>query len=82
MCLAIPGKVVSISRDKHAVVSFNGVRKSTNIELVSGMKSGDWVTVHAGFAIGKLTVADAKKNQELINDYESGLRKQAQKRNK
>lgn len=71
MCLAVPGEIISVSRDHHAVVSFNGVEKKISVELVPGIKPGNWVTVHAGFAIGKLSRLDAKKNQELINDFRS-----------
>jgi hydrogenase expression/formation protein HypC len=74
MCLAITAKIVSVSRDQHAVVSFNGVRKKINISLVTSAKCGDWVAVHAGFAISKLTAADASKNLEILNEYVSKKR--------
>ncbi len=74
MCLATPGQIVSRDRQNHAVVSFNGVKKKTNISLVPEAKPGDWVSVHAGFAIGKISSADARKNQELIDDYQTQKR--------
>ncbi|EKD49708.1 MAG: hydrogenase maturation factor [uncultured bacterium] len=67
MCLAVPGKIVRIDRkEKKAVVSFNGVKKSVNIELVKNLKKGNWVTVHTGFAIGKLNEKEARGILKLI----------------
>ncbi|MFC1617903.1 HypC/HybG/HupF family hydrogenase formation chaperone [Patescibacteria group bacterium] len=68
MCLAIPGKITSIDRSSHAVVSFSGLKKKVNIELIGQAKKGDWVTVHAGFAIGKLSAKDAERTLELFNE--------------
>jgi hydrogenase expression/formation protein HypC len=51
MCLAIPGKIVKI-KGQMAEADFQGVRKDINISLVD-VKIGDWVIVHAGFAIEK-----------------------------
>jgi hydrogenase expression/formation protein HypC len=52
MCLAIPGKIIEIN-DQLATVDFNGIRKVVNISLVK-IKKGDYVMVHAGFAIEKM----------------------------
>lgn len=52
MCLAIPGKIISI-KNQLATADFQGVKKEINISLVS-VKVGDYVMVHAGFAIEKM----------------------------
>ncbi|OGI28417.1 MAG: hypothetical protein A2288_02765 [Candidatus Moranbacteria bacterium RIFOXYA12_FULL_44_15] len=52
MCLAIPGKIVKI-HSQLATVDFNGVEKEINISLVD-VKIGEYVMVHAGFAIEKM----------------------------
>jgi hydrogenase expression/formation protein HypC len=52
MCLAIPGKIISI-KNQLATVDFNGVKKEVNISLVN-VKIGEYVMVHAGFAIEKM----------------------------
>lgn len=52
MCLAIPGKILKI-KDQLATVDFQGVQKEINISLVD-VKIGDYVMVHAGFAIEKI----------------------------
>jgi len=68
MCLAVPGKIIKIGSDKkHAIVDFGGARRRVNIMLVPGVKEGDYVIVHAGFAIEKMTKNDAKAIlEELI----------------
>ncbi len=66
MCLAIPGKIKSINKKvHHAKVDFNGLEKDINIELVK-VKKGDYVIVHAGFAIQKLNQKDAKETLKLF----------------
>jgi len=74
MCLAIPGKIISCDRSDHAVVSFNGLKKKVNVSLTPDVAKGDWVTVHAGFAIGKISEDDAVKNLKLINEISSPKR--------
>ncbi len=68
MCLAIPGKVVSVE-GKDAEVDFGGVLRRVNISLVE-VKPGDWVVVHAGFAIETMDEDEAKETlsmwQELL----------------
>jgi hydrogenase assembly chaperone HypC/HupF len=53
MCLAIPAKVVSI-HNTHAWVETMGVRQKINIQLVTPPKPGEYVLIHAGFAIEKI----------------------------
>lgn len=66
MCLAIPGKIKSINKKtRHAKVDFNGMEKEVNCEVVD-IKKGDYVVVHAGFAIQKLDQKEAKKNLKLF----------------
>jgi len=66
MCLAIPGKIISIDKKTHhAKVSFNGMEKDVNIEVVD-VKKGDYVIVHAGFAIEKLDEKEAKETLKLF----------------
>ncbi|MFH1564949.1 MAG: HypC/HybG/HupF family hydrogenase formation chaperone [bacterium] len=65
MCLAIPGKIIDISSSTHAKVDFGGVFRKVNVELVEP-KVGDYVVVHAGFAISVLSAKDAEENLKLI----------------
>lgn len=57
MCLAYPGKIESIKGDR-AVVDFSGIKKEVNVSFVK-IKKGDYVIVHAGFAIQKMTNEEA-----------------------
>jgi len=63
MCLAIPGKVVSID-GTIALIDFGGVKRETNISLVE-VKPGDYVIVHAGFAIQAVDELDALETIKL-----------------
>ena len=69
MCLAIPGKIIEISSDKnHAMVDYgDGTKRQANISLVK-VKKGDYVLVHAGFAIEILDESEAKKTLELFRE--------------
>lgn len=58
MCLAFPGKIISIKNQQKAVIDFNGIKKDINVSLVK-VKKGDYVIVHAGFAIQKLEKKEA-----------------------
>ena len=66
MCLAIPGKIIKIKNDT-ADVDFGGVIKQANITMVE-TKIGDWVVVHAGFAIEIMDEEEAQKTIELWNE--------------
>ena len=63
MCLAIPGKVVSID-GSIAIIDFGGVQRETNISLVE-VRPGDYVIVHAGFAIQAVDELDALETIKL-----------------
>jgi hydrogenase expression/formation protein HypC len=68
MCLAFPGKIISI-QDQQATADFDGIKKTVNISIVPEVQVGDFVIVHAGFAIQKLTKEDA---WEVLKEYENG----------
>lgn len=63
MCLAIPGKIVEISSDNatSALVEVVGVRRKIDLGLLSEDMpvTGDWVLIHVGFAMSKISEADA-----------------------
>ncbi len=65
MCLAIPGKVISISNADDPIlrvgrVSFGGIIKEVNLSYVPEAQVGDYVIVHVGFAISTLDQAEAE----------------------
>jgi len=53
MCVAVIGQVVSIEKNK-AEVDFNGAVMEVSIEFLSNVKNGDYLLVHAGFALEKI----------------------------
>ncbi len=57
MCLAIPGRIIAINHQQ-ATADFDGIKKEINISLVE-VKKGDFVMVHAGFAIEKMKKKEA-----------------------
>lgn len=63
MCLGVPGRVVEVKDEFTAIVDFGGVKREIDISLVD-VKPGDYVIVHAGVAISKLDIEEAK---ELLN---------------
>ncbi|MCB4790887.1 MAG: HypC/HybG/HupF family hydrogenase formation chaperone [Elusimicrobia bacterium] len=66
MCLAIPGKIIKINKDKSAIVDFGGVKRSVQLTLLPVAKLGDYVIVHAGFAIQKLKQKDAETTLSIL----------------
>ena len=69
MCVAVPAKIISIS-ENNAVIESAGVSKKIDISLVPEVSSGDYVIVHAGFAIQIVDSKEAKKILELFENYE------------
>jgi hydrogenase expression/formation protein HypC len=67
MCLAIPAKIVSIEDDKARVDFGEGVLREVNITLVNA-KVGEYVLVHAGYAIQVLDEKEALETLQLWNE--------------
>ena len=65
MCLAIPGRVETITGDdpltRMGQVNFGGVRKEASLAFVPDARIGDYVIVHAGFALSRVDEAEAQK---------------------
>lgn len=67
MCLAIPGHVVEVVDAHFATVDVAGVRRKVNIDLLDGdVKRGDWVLIHVGFAMSKISEADAQEQMRVL----------------
>jgi hydrogenase expression/formation protein HypC len=69
MCLAIPGKVIEIDKNKeHAKIDYgDGTKRNANISLVD-VKVGDYVLVHAGFAIEVLDEKEANETLDIFRE--------------
>jgi hydrogenase expression/formation protein HypC len=63
VCLAIPGKIVELTPESHhnAVVDVAGVRRRVDLSLLEfeAPQPGDWVLIHVGFALSKISEEDA-----------------------
>jgi hydrogenase expression/formation protein HypC len=72
MCLAVPGRIESITGDdpivRMAKVSFGGVVKDVSLAYVPEAVVGDYVIVHVGFALNRLDEDEARKVFEILNE--------------
>lgn len=67
MCLALPAEVVTIDADKStAVVALGPVKKEISIALLDEVAPGDFVLVHVGFALHKVSPEEAERTLALI----------------
>ena len=71
MCLAIPGKVLSIEQInglRMGRVEFGGIIRQANLDFVPEVKEGDYVMVHVGFAISRVDAAEAERTYQLLEE--------------
>lgn len=67
MCLAIPSKIVNIENNM-ATLDVDGVQRSASLLLLEEARVGDYVIVHAGFAIQKIDEAAARETLNLLRE--------------
>ncbi|HUX45001.1 MAG TPA: HypC/HybG/HupF family hydrogenase formation chaperone [Terracidiphilus sp.] len=71
MCLAIPGKIVEIVPGLSAtgIAEVAGVRRRVQLDLLEDdmAKVGDWVLIHVGFAMSKISAQDAEEQMRLLS---------------
>jgi hydrogenase expression/formation protein HypC len=74
MCLAVPGKITSISGDeplaRTARVDFGGILKEVSLAFVPEAEPGDYIIVHAGFALSRVDEEEAGKVFEYLREME------------
>jgi hydrogenase expression/formation protein HypC len=85
MCLAIPGQILEFvdERNRLARVDVVGVRRTINVGLLDdpsgggGVRPGDWVLIHVGFALSKIDEEEAHATRRLLEqmglEYEQEL---------
>ncbi|MEK6754845.1 MAG: HypC/HybG/HupF family hydrogenase formation chaperone [Bacteroidota bacterium] len=76
MCLAIPGRVLSIDTSVQptmGTVSFGGIEKRVCLEWIPEARIGDYVIVHVGFAISKMDEKEALETLKLFEEIEGSL---------
>ena len=73
MCLAIPGKVISVEFNdlqgiKTGKVSFGGIVKNVCLEYVPETQVGDYVLVHVGFALSRVNEEEAQRTYKILEE--------------
>ena len=73
MCLAVPGKILSINSDdlRSARVDFGGIVKEACLACVPEAEVGDYVIIHAGFAISRVEESEARRVFEYLESIEA-----------
>lgn len=69
MCVGLPAKVVKI-QDGTALVDASGARREVSAELLDDVDPGDYVMVHAGIAIAKITSDDASESERVMSSID------------
>lgn len=75
MCLAVPMKLVEVASESRAVAELDGGRQPVDVSLIEGPAAGDFVIVHAGFAIERLDPAEADARLRLFEQLADGVRR-------
>ena len=73
MCLAVPLRIIEIC-GKDAVGERHGLRRNIRLDFTPDAHLGDYVIVHAGFAIEKMNARQAEENLAAIQEVENALR--------
>ena len=67
MCLSIPAKITHIQGDT-ATVEVGGNHYSAGLQMLDGVQPGDYVLLHAGFAIQKISEQEARETLDLLRE--------------
>ena len=74
MCLAVPGKIVSVSGndplERTGKIDFGGILKDASLAYVPDAKIGDYVIVHVGFALSRVDEEEARKIFDYLKQME------------
>ena len=71
MCLAIPGKVISVEQSnglRSGRIQFGGIVRQASLDFVPEAEVGDYVMVHVGYAISRVDEAEAHRTYELLEE--------------
>ena len=66
MCLALPALVVSLEPENNAIVALEGVRKRISIALLDDVAVGDYVLIHVGYALHKVSIEEAERTLAMM----------------
>ncbi len=70
MCLALPVKVIELSAGDMAIVDLDGVNKEISLALLDDVNVGDYVILHAGYALSRLDPEEAEKTLALFTEFD------------
>lgn len=70
MCLAVPGKILKINDNAQATVDMMGAAREVSLCLTPSAAAGDYVLVHAGFAIEVIDAERAAETIDILRDLE------------
>ena len=73
MCLAIPVRVIAVRDGASATVDIGGVQKDISTTLLDGLSVGDYVILHAGFALSRLDRDEAERTLALLEELETAV---------
>jgi hydrogenase expression/formation protein HypC len=73
MCLGVPLKIVSIENSSEAIGEMNGIKKKIRIDLLPNIKCGEYVMVHAGFALEKIDEILAKETMDALEEVRKAM---------
>jgi hydrogenase expression/formation protein HypC len=68
MCLAVPAKITRIDESGQGTASYLGSEVKVNLVLVPQARRGDWVIIHAGFAISVMNAKEARETLRLFKE--------------
>jgi hydrogenase expression/formation protein HypC len=68
MCLAMPVRITALKDYPFAIANIGGIEKEISLALVDGVKIGDYVILHVGYALTKLDEAEAQKTLALFRE--------------
>ena len=66
MCLALPARVVQLLPESNATVELGGIRQKVSVALLDGVKVGDFVVVHVGYALSRLDPEESERTLALL----------------
>jgi hydrogenase expression/formation protein HypC len=72
MCIGVPGRVLEITVDGKAQVLLAGIAREVDIAFLTGEDSprvGDFVLVHVGYAMGKMSVEEALETERMLEEF-------------
>ncbi len=74
MCLAVPVRVAALLENQWAEIEVGGIHNRISTALIDAVAVGDYVIVHAGFAIARLDVEEADRTLALFDEIAARLR--------